>query len=338
MQNMLLSFWTWLENFPMWAIILIVFAFFALIAFILGIFAHLKDVATGKESLTVETEIDVDFKKKASLKEQANNINKAYYRYQLDRQPVIKRSEEQQRIYDEYFVVKNVIKSKPLIAIIAVIIGIAGICVACFCRTGILIGVGIGLFALGLILFLVYTFTRKYTPKKLMSSKEYEELVSKKIAALNVPDLGMKRLGLDSDEVREIAPVMLRDKSFTKTSFKVYDSSDGTLHSSTQWVAMLYFTDEQLLLYKIEFDMCCNVQTEWTSVFYYKDICDVSTHFSENVIALGKEKFAYRTMDFVFITTNSKMGFSMSGKNHGAASIASMRQKIRERKRPRRRY
>ena len=332
MQNMLLSFWTWLGSLPTWAIVLIVVVAIVVIFFVIVFFASLKDMITMK--------VNPDELGKDDPDADAKDPGIGYYRYQPDRQPVVKRTEQQQRIFSEYFVIKNSITMHPVFCILAIVFILAGACMAGFTlkTIGVVFWVGLGLIALGVVAFVIFDKTKKCKPEKLMSSKEYEELVSKKIAALNVPDLGMKRLGLDPDEVREIAPVMLRDKSFTKTSFKVYDPSDGTLHSSTQWVAMLYFTDEQLLLYKIEFDMCCNVQTEWTSVFYYKDICDVSTHFSENVIALGKEKFAYRTMDFVFITTNSKMGFSMSGKNHGAASIASMRQKIRERKRPRRRY
>ena len=326
MQNMLLSFWGWLGSLPTWAVMLIVVIAVVVIFFLISLVANAKELFTTKVSADEADEDDAE----GDVKDPGIR----YYRYQPDRQPVIQRTEEQKRIFSEYFVVKNAIVAHPILIILGFIFIIAGAFMAGFTLKNIntVFWAGLGLIALGAVASIFFFKTRKCKPEKLMSSKEYEELVDRKLEELNVPKLGMERLGLDPDEVREIAPVMLRDKSLTKTSLKVYDQEDGTLHSSTQYVIMLYFTDEQLLVYKIEFDMCCNQQTEWTSEFFYKDICDVSVHASENVLSVGGTSFNYGTVDFEVITANSKVGFVMNGKNPEVNSVRAMRQKIRERK------
>ena len=142
----------------------------------------------------------------------------------------------------------------------------------------------------------------------------------------------MDRLGLDPDQVKEIRPIVIRDKVINKTSLTVSSEKDRSIHSSTQHVTYLYFTDEQLFVYKIQFDMCCNMQDEWASEFFYKDICDVSSYTSRNVLKVGNFEYEYSTVAFNIIASNSQIGFELNGANENVGSIQAMKQKIREKK------
>ena len=277
-----------------------------------------------------------------------------WYRNQPDNQPIIERSEEQQRIVDEYFKVKNykVTTCDPnmkkyqkylnwgfigalVAAVISICIGGANDDMETF---GIVALVFV-LAAIGLKIASGY-FKKKFkesikhtvAPKKLMTDAEYEALVAKKIEDMNIADLGLERLGLDRDQVKEINPIVITDKVIKKHSFTVRNKDDKSVHSSTQHVTYLYFTDEQLFVYKIQFDMCCNVQEEWASEFFYKDICDVSSYTSRNIIKLDDFQFEYSTISFNIIASNSQIGFDLAGDSDRVASIQGMKQKIREKK------
>ena len=122
------------------------------------------------------------------------------------------------------------------------------------------------------------------------------------------------------------------DKVIKNTSLTVRNKNNNSLHSSTQHVTYLYFTDEQLFVYKIQFDMCCNMQEEWASEFFYKDICDVSSYTRKNVLKAEDFEFEYSTVSFEIIATNSKIGFDLDGDNENVDSIQAMKQKIRDKK------
>lgn len=280
-------------------------------------------------------------------------IDFGYYRYQEDNQIVVKRTEEQQRIVDEYFVVKNIktttcdssLKKKAklfgtissCLLILGVIVAVGGFIVEIPALGVLGIAAAIG----GIVCKIISNQTMKnfeesikvtVAPRKLMTDAEFEALVDKKIESMDIAQLGLDRLGLDSDQVKEIRPIVLRDKVINNRSFTVRNKENRSVHSSTQYVTYLYFTDEQLFVYKIQFDMCCNMQEEWTSEFFYKDICDVSSYTSRNILTIGDIKFEYSTVSFNIIASNSQIGFEIDGDNENVGSIQAMKQKIREKK------
>ena len=294
-----------------------------------------------------------------------------YYRYQDDDQIVIKRTNEQQRIFEEYFVVKNIKtticesalkkKAKTLKIVFHILLwpGIILGAIGFFgdktelgaIATGQNIEAIVFKTALGVIGVLAVIAAivckiwssqtmKKFNasikvsvaPKKLMTDEEFEQLVDAKIEAMNIAQLGLDKLGLDPDQVKEIHPIVLRDKVIDETSLTVRNKEDHSVHSSTQHVTYLYFTDEQLFVYKIQFDMCCNMQEEWASEFFYKDICDVSSYTSRNVLKADDLEFEYSTISFNIIASNSQIGFDLDGDNENVGSIQAMKQKIREKK------
>ncbi len=278
-----------------------------------------------------------------------------FYRYQDDDQIVIQRTAEQQKIFDEYFVVANIRTTdcKPALKITATILYIVAIV---FWVLTPLIGVlGTLLFhsinllwcilsaviacvccITGLVLkFLFVKSIRMETkPRALMTDAEYEDLVNAKIESMVLDQRSLVCLGLNAEQVAGIQPIVLRDKVVNDPSLTVYDRERHVYHSSTQYVTYLYFTAQQLYVYKVEFDMCCNMQDEWTSEFFYQDICDISSHTSRNVLKLDEDDvgFEYTTTEFQIIASNASIGFEMDGNNEKIGTVLSMKQKIRERK------
>lgn len=276
-----------------------------------------------------------------------------WYRTQKDNQVVIKRTDLQQRIVDEYFIVRNIKtttcdsslkKLADKLAIAAKVLLIGGAILAVIGLTSSnkkLLTVGIVAIAGWLICKIVSKQKMKAfeksikatkAPKKLMSDAEFESLVQKKIEEMNIEQLGLERLGLDPDQVKEIRPIVLQDKVVADHSFRVYGEDDHSLHSSTQHVTYLYFTDEQLFVYKIQFDMCCNMQDEWAHEFFYTDICDIQSHTYKNILKFDKFEYEYSSVAFAIISSNSEIGFEIDGDNENVGSIQAMKQKIRERK------
>ena len=276
-----------------------------------------------------------------------------YYRYQEDKQIVIERTAEQKRIFEEYFVVRNyktttcdtsIKKIADMLKAVSNCLLIPGIVVAIAGFAGNIVPIGVA----GLVAALggvgcsignnIYSkkfedgIKVKVAPKQLLTDAEYEQLVTAKIEEMNIAELGLEKLGLDPDQVKEINPIVIRDKVINDDSLTVRNKQDNSIHSSTQHVTYLYFTDEQLFVYKIQFDMCCNMQYEWASEFFYKDICDISTYTSRNVLKLDDFKFEYSTVTFNIIASNSKIGFVLDGNNENIGSIQAMKHKIREKK------
>lgn len=280
---------------------------------------------------------------------------KGYFRFQKDNQVVIERNEEQQRIYDEYFVVKNyetttwdpsLKKKAKLFKTLSVVF--LALAIALFLIIGLAAGslvagiiVGVIFAAVGGVLVLLSNKAAKkfeesvqtiVAPKKLLSDAEYEELVNQRIEEMNIREMSLDKLGLDPDQVKEIQPIILKDKTIKDHSFTVRNREDKSLHSSTQSVMYLFFTDEQLFVYKVIFDMCCNMQEEWASEFFYKDICDVRSYTKRNILEVGDLKVEYSSVAFKIVTSNSEIGFDMAGDNERTESIQAMKQKIREKK------
>lgn len=306
----------------------------------------------------------------SKTKENYVGTSRAYYRYQEDRQRVIQRNEEQQRIVNEYFIVKNKKKYNLVLIIVGIVALLAGVILLC-CGLGAkstnvggdsskdeypgisslpgykpddspsdkkgsdgatLITIGAVFALVGLTCGSIVSKTVKYTPDKFMTDEEYEALVDKRISAMDIKQFGLDQLGIDAEEIKDVAPLVFTDNAFTEGSFRVYNPQTKRVHSSTKYVTYIYFTDKQVLTYTITFDMCCNEQTEETNELFYHDVCDVTSTIKRNVIDLGSTKFEYSEIGFSVISSNASITVAMSGDNERLSSVQAMKQKIRERK------
>ncbi|MDE7463541.1 MAG: phage holin family protein, partial [Clostridiales bacterium] len=213
-------------------------------------------------------------------------INAEYSSWCRDNQPVIMRSPEQQNLVDKYFRVKNIVKSNKVLLVIGALVLAVGVIlavifVATLFKNIALIVAGSILIIAGVVFLAFYkkSFCR-VPPIDMISHEEYEQIVKNTIRNMNVEKKGLEHLGIDEEQIREIRPLVFTDDEVTYTSLVALDAEKNKVHSSTQTVMLVYFTDAQLFVYKLQFDLCCNKQQEWTSEFFYSDICDISTHIN----------------------------------------------------------
>lgn len=259
-----------------------------------------------------------------------------YSRLCADNQRTTKRNEFQQNLVNKYFIVKNIdIKAKPLMicGLVAVIVG-AVLVILYFPTTFLpLLVTGSIIIVAGAIMLELYKYgAHKEPPPDMISHADYEKIVDSAIERMNIKELAMERLGLDEEQCKEIEPIVFRDRVLDNTSLTAVDPETGKIHSSTQSVTLIFFTDEQVFVYKQQFDMCCNRKEEWTSEFFYIDICDLSTYNKTNTYNFESSALEYNELVVSLVATNSEISFCMDGDQARMESIQAMRQKIRERK------
>ncbi len=275
-----------------------------------------------------------------------------YFRYQLDEQPVIDRTEQQEKICNEFFIIQNLktttcnpeLKKRAyifnMLSRITMILGVflLILSIAEVIENSIWSFVCLGSALLcGIIVHFTNTafensISTKKHPKVVMKDETFEALVEKKIEEMNVVELAHERLGLDKSQTKEVKPIIITANAHEDYTLKYYNKVTNNLYTSSKSVTVLFFTNEQLFVYKIVFDMCCDVQKEWTNEFFHDDICDLSTTIKKNIFTVDDEKFEYSTIDCNIIVTNSSIGFTIEGSGDRFASVQAMKQKIRDKK------
>lgn len=297
-----------------------------------------KDIATADDLKHIKTK---------SLNEKVE-MYKGYCRYQDDNQEYIKRSDEQQKIYDEYFVVKNLRtitcdpkkrKISDLFKIIKIVCFIlSGLCIVSGLILLTLIIIGLVFLILGITsLILQKVFLKKFNssleqtdgPEKIIIDSEYEALVDNKIIEMDILNIGISKLGLDSEKTENVDSIIIRDKVMDDKSLYVYTDNDNSLHSSKHFAALFVFMSKKLYVYKVQFDMCNSMKEEWMNEFDYKDICDCSL-YTKKVIkkTYENELIEYDLSTFRIVGTNSEIEFDC----YNEKLFNEIRNKIREKK------
>ncbi len=166
-----------------------------------------------------------------------------------------------------------------------------------------------------------------------MSDSSYDALVNEKVAALNLKQKALGKIGLDESEVNEIAPV----------TFSGWDDSgdycakvgkDGKYRSSKYQVSWLFFSSTQVYFYSYTIDMIANTKKETTEEYFYKDITNFSTvTTSAEVMVKGKAE-SYDVSKFAITVPGDKLYCAIGGSNMEEVerSIQGMKQKLREKK------
>ena len=79
--------------------------------------------------------------------------------------------------------------------------------------------------------------------------------------------------GMDSDEVKEIAPIQI--EGFNSDSRFMKLSTEGVYRASEYEISYLLFSDKQMYAYNQIFDLVSNSTTEQTKEYFYHDITNV---------------------------------------------------------------
>lgn len=166
---------------------------------------------------------------------------------------------------------------------------------------------------------------------KNMSDDEYMQRVFRKRDSMDFKKMAMKKCSLDEDEVCEIAPVMLQGFVFKNAYAK--RRSNGNWVSSAYQVSWIFFTSDQLSIYRYTFNMDEDKKSESTDQFYYKDVTALSTvGETEEAHDLKGNKFEVESNMFKMVVPGERIFVSMNGVTDADSTIQAMKQKLKEKK------
>ena len=166
---------------------------------------------------------------------------------------------------------------------------------------------------------------------KNMYDEEYMALVRKKRDSMNFKAKALSKIGLDEDEVNEIAPAMFEGFVFKNAYAK--RRADGRWVSSAYQVSWVFFSSTQVYIYRHTFNMDEDKKNESTDEFFYRDVTSFSTSSeTETAHGLGNEKFEVETNKFCMVVPGDKLYVSMDGVADSESIIHAMKQKLREKK------
>ena len=104
---------------------------------------------------------------------------------------------------------------------------------------------------------------------------EYQTLVARKCAELNLRQKAINKIGLDESQIQEIEPIVLTSFRFDDDSYiKVKDKAVVSSKYSVSWI---FFSREQLFTYTFILDMTSDNTWEYTNDYFYTDITSIST-------------------------------------------------------------
>ena len=212
-----------------------------------------------------------------------------YYRYQPDNQNTTERNAEQQRVVDEYFIIRKSVPNKAIYVYLvlgALLMTASGIALSLeiiLVDIGAIVGGIIGLGVGGLLLKVYWWFWDKTAQtNRQISDAQYDEFVKRRVESLDLVALALTKLGIRPSAMDGEAIVAFAYVT-EKTSLLTYEYKECKLRTSTVCGSVILSTQGKLCVYKYQFDMCCNDVSEHTAEFCFADICDVSLKTDKSV-------------------------------------------------------
>jgi len=200
----------------------------------------------------------------------------------------------------------------------------------------------------------------------------YDQMVMDKINGLGLKHRAIEKIGLDTDQLKEIPPVFLHGYSFEEIEVRTPEEnlskaglwgnfglrqgvaptyfrigSDGRLRSSKYDATWLFFSSTQIYVYKYTLDMASNSMKEVILEYFYKDITNFATVFTSYSPPRRSGLAAYIEMQmsgclgiskvresnqFVIVVPGDVFACSISGVADAEKSVQAMKQLMREKK------
>lgn len=178
--------------------------------------------------------------------------------------------------------------------------------------------------------------------KKPISDAEYDAIVIKKVQALNVRERALSKLGIDEDQVKEVEPIHFEGWSFDSSKAYAKFGKDKLWRSSAYQVTWIFFSSEQVYIYRYTLNMDEDGKKEQTDEYFYKDITNFSTG-SESVekevlvktTCKGEGVYERRVVDsnmFQITVPGDKISCAMEQNDYTENAIQGMKAKLREKK------
>lgn len=142
----------------------------------------------------------------------------------------------------------------------------------------------------------------------------------------------LRKLGLDEDEVSEIAPISFDGYVYKRALIK--QGKDGKYRSNKYQAVMFFFSSNEVHCFTYDFSITESGQKESTDVYFYKDIVSVSTQTDGTEYSVGKGKSSQFDYEYFKLTTTGGTSISCAVRNIDKAqrSINGMRSLIKSKK------
>ena len=170
-------------------------------------------------------------------------------------------------------------------------------------------------------------FKREGCGAKTITDAQYYDIVASERSRYNSMQKALDKIGLDSDEVREIPPVYF--EGFRGENAYTKQTASGRWVSTTYEIAWLFFSDSQVHVYRRRFNLDDDYTTEITDEYFYKDITAFTTISEEEVDKDGKR---IPTTTFRMRGAGIEFECSLSEVKDFETAIRGMKQKLREKK------
>ncbi len=204
-------------------------------------------------------------------------------------------------------------------AIGMLVVGVIMFFIGCGAKSGgviffslLLVGGGVGLIVLKV--------------KGVVSDEEYDSSVATMLN--NIQTKALNKLGIDADEVKEIAPI--RFDGFTYNGATMGKrGKDGYARTNKYESVVLFFSANEVHCYTYRFDTTSSYQSEQTDVYFYRDIVSVTTRTETAQFQGGSinyEKFILNTAG------GTALEVSVRDTGNAQRSINAMRQLLRAKK------
>lgn len=204
---------------------------------------------------------------------------------------------------------------------------IAAVCIAIFNQifgeqAGGTLGTLVSIIAIVLIVIFVN--------KGKMTDAQYDASVKEQLKAME--QRALDKLGIDIDEVKEIAPIVI--DGYNYNDFTLYKKGkDGLWRTNMYKVIYLFFSQNEVHAYTCEFCTTEEQKKESTDVYFYQDIVSASTESSTATFKLKNKDEKVQYESFKLTTSGgTSLLVSIRDSDHAQRSISAMRQLLRAKK------
>ena len=177
-----------------------------------------------------------------------------------------------------------------------------------------------------------------------ITAEQYQEKVRVRLQGLNTKQMALKKLGIDEEEVQEIAPVTFEGYVFNdKVDNLVKRATASTWVSSEYQITWLFFGEKELFIYQYSFSMTSDSKRENTMQYFYQDVTNfaAASETYQKIVSepkggcQGGSEYMQVSTDadeFKIVVPGDTLRCSMTPTDSTDAAIRGMRNKLREMK------
>lgn len=176
-----------------------------------------------------------------------------------------------------------------------------------------------------------------------MTVEEYMQKVRARRDSLDTKSMALRKLGIDEEEVQEIAPVTFEGYVFNdKADNLVARATTNSWVSSEYMITWLFFGEREVFIYQYSFSMTSDSKKENTMQYFYQDVTNftASSETYQKLVAessgcMGGAQYMQASAnadEFKIVVPGDTLRCSMTPTDSTDAAIRGMRSKLREMK------